>query len=60
MFIHREDKRNPDSDRQNIAEIIVEKHRNGPTGSTELYFDAKRATFQPVDTTGYGELAQEF
>ena len=60
MFIHREDKRNPDSDRPNIAEILIEKHRNGPTGKTELYFDEKRATFQPVDTAGYGELAAEF
>jgi len=60
MFIHREDKRNPDSDRPNIAEILVEKHRNGPTGKTELYFDEKRATFQPVDTQGYGELVREF
>ncbi len=60
MFIHREDKRNPDSDRQNVAEILVEKHRNGPTGKVELYFDEKRATFQPLDASGYGELASEF
>ena len=60
MFIHREDKRNPESDRPNIAEILIEKHRNGPTGKTELYFDEKRATFQPVDKSGYGELASEF
>lgn len=60
MFIHREDKMNKDSDRPNIAEILIEKHRNGPTGSTELYFDEKRATFQPVDTSGYGGLAAEF
>lgn len=60
MFIHREDKRNPESDRPNIAEILVEKHRNGPTGKIELYFDEKRATFQPVDKSGYGELAKEF
>ncbi len=60
MFIHREDKRNPDSDRPNIAEILVEKHRNGPTGSIELYFDEKRATFQPIDKSGYGELGAEF
>lgn len=60
MFIHREDKRNPDSDRPNIAEILIEKHRNGPTGATELYFDEKRATFQSVDTSGFGQLAQEF
>ncbi len=60
MFIHRDDKRNPESERQNIAEILIEKHRNGPTGSAELYFDEKRATFQPIDTSGYGELAAEF
>lgn len=60
MFIHREDKRNPDSDRPNIAEILIEKHRNGPTGSIELYFDEKRATFQPLDKSGYGDLGSEF
>ena len=60
MFIHRDDKRNPESDRPNIAEVLIEKHRNGPTGACELYFDEKRATFQPVDTQGYGDLATEF
>ncbi len=60
MFIHRDDKRNPESDRPNVAEILIEKHRNGPTGKAELYFDEKRATFQPIDTAGYGELAAEF
>lgn len=60
MFIHREDKRNPDSDRPNIAEVLIEKHRNGPTGKVDLYFDEKRATFQSMDTKGYGELANEF
>ncbi len=60
MFIHRDDKRNPDSDKPNIAEILVEKHRNGPTGSVELYFDEKRTSFMPVDKSGYGDLATEF
>lgn len=60
MFIHRDDKRNPDSDRPNIAEILVEKHRNGPTGKIDLYFDEKRTSFLPVDKSGYGELAGEF
>ncbi|MEX0913182.1 MAG: replicative DNA helicase, partial [Candidatus Paceibacterota bacterium] len=41
MFIHREDKINKESDRPNIAEILVEKHRNGPVGKAELYFDEK-------------------
>jgi replicative DNA helicase len=52
MFIHRDDKINKESDRPNIAEILVEKHRNGPTGKVELYFDEKRVTFLPLDTTG--------
>src|SRR6185503_18201996 len=60
MFIHRDDKQNKDSDRPNIAEILIEKHRNGPTGHTELYFDEKRATFQSVDKSGYGDLGAEF
>ena len=60
MFIHREDKRNPDSDKTNIAEILIEKHRNGPTGKVDLFFDDKRTSFQALDTKGYGELAGEF
>ena len=60
MFIHREDKNNPESDRQNIAEILVEKHRNGPTGTVELIFDDKRTSFVSKDKSGYGELANEF
>jgi replicative DNA helicase len=60
MFIHRDDKRNPDSDRPNIAEILIEKHRNGPVGKCDLYFDEKRTSFMPMDKSGYGELANEF
>ncbi len=45
MFIHRDDKHNENSDRPNIAEIMIEKHRNGPTGKIELYFDEKYTTF---------------
>ncbi len=60
MFIHREDKNNPDSERQNIAEILIEKHRNGPTGRVELIFDDKRTSFLSMDKSGYGELAAEF
>jgi replicative DNA helicase len=52
MFIHREDKMNKDkeAERPNIAEIIIEKHRNGATGSAELYFDGKHVRFQNLDT----------
>lgn len=52
MFIHREDKMNKDkeAERPNIAEILVEKHRNGPVGMTELYFDDKHVRFLNLDT----------
>jgi replicative DNA helicase len=54
MFIHRDDKINEDSERPNIAEILVEKHRNGPTGKIELYFDDKKATFLSVEKSDFG------
>ncbi len=59
MFIHREDKGKDESERTNIAEIIVEKHRNGPTGIAELYFDADKATFvDMVKDNGYSKMTQ--
>jgi replicative DNA helicase len=60
MFIHREDKNNPESDRRNIAEILIEKHRNGPTGKVDLIFDDKRTSFMSMDRSGYGDLSNEF
>lgn len=56
MFIHREDKYNKDSNRPNIAEILIEKHRNGPTGKAELYFDEKRATFQSIEKRDFPDV----
>ncbi len=50
MFIHREDKINKDSERPNIAEILIEKHRNGPVGMAELYFDDKHVRFLSLDS----------
>ncbi len=58
MFIHREDKMNPDSDRPNIADILVEKHRNGPVGRIELYFDEEKASFLPVDKHDFGDFTE--
>jgi len=49
MFIHREDRFNKDSDKQNIAKIIVAKHRNGPVGDIELYMDEKTSCFMSID-----------
>lgn len=51
IFIHRPDRTNQDSERKNIAEILVEKHRNGPTGKLELFFDEEHTSFLPIDKT---------
>lgn len=58
-FIHREDKYKDDSDKPNIAEILIEKHRNGPTGKVELYFDDKKSTFLPIDKTGIQDSSDD-
>src|SRR6185436_17299000 len=50
MFIYREDMyKGKDSSRPIIAEIHVKKHRNGPTGQIDLYFDAERTSFKNLD-----------
>ncbi|MEK7650242.1 MAG: replicative DNA helicase, partial [Patescibacteria group bacterium] len=49
MFIYREDRAKKDSNRPNIAEIMVEKHRNGPTGKVDLYFNQEKASFSTLD-----------
>ena len=49
MFIHREDRNKDESERDNITEILIEKHRNGPVGKVNLYFDQKSTTFVSID-----------
>ena len=46
MFIHREDRVRRDSEKHNIAEIMIAKHRNGPTGSVEVYFNEEEVSFK--------------
>lgn len=53
MFIHRE---NEDGNRSNMAEILIEKHRNGPTGKVDLHFDDRRASFSDIEKTQFGEI----
>lgn len=45
MFIYRDEMYNEHTDKKHIAEIIVAKHRNGPTGKIELAFLAEQAKF---------------
>jgi len=49
-FLYRDDYYNPDSEKRNITELIIAKHRNGPTGSIELYFEKEHSKFLSIDT----------
>lgn len=51
MFIHREDRtgNRAENDSTGIAEILIEKHRNGPVGKVDLYFDEKTSSFLSID-----------
>lgn len=49
-FIYREEYYNPETDRKKITDILIKKHRNGPTGGVELYFDNEKQRFRSLDT----------
>jgi replicative DNA helicase len=51
MFIYRDDVYNPESERKNIADIIVAKHRNGPVGEVSLYFQASQTRFRDLEVS---------
>jgi replicative DNA helicase len=48
MFISRDEMRNPESEKPNIAEIIVAKNRIGPTGTASLYFSRQSVSFHDI------------
>lgn len=48
MFIYRDEYYNQHSEKAGIAEIIVGKQRNGPTGTAELQFHAQHVRFNDL------------
>ena len=49
MFIYRDDYYTPETEQPNIAEVIISKHRNGPTGMVPLFFRKELAQFLEVE-----------
>jgi replicative DNA helicase len=49
LFIYREKMYKKDTPRGNIADLYIAKHRNGPTGMVELFFDEQRASFRNLE-----------
>ncbi|HEY1064275.1 MAG TPA: replicative DNA helicase [Candidatus Saccharimonadales bacterium] len=58
-FLYREDYYNPESDRKNILDVLIKKHRNGPVGGVELYFDRDKQKISSLDTRHGGNPFDE-
>lgn len=61
MFIHREDMMGERSgnEKNNVAEILIEKHRNGPIGKIDLKFDEEKTTFLSIEKSDFGDFNTE-
>lgn len=49
MFLYRDDYYHKDSEKKNIAEILIRKHRNGPIGEVDLYFNPAQMRFRSIE-----------
>jgi len=56
VFIYRDDYYNQDSDRKGIAELIIAKQRNGPTGKVLTRFTASCTRFDSLQPGDYPEF----
>jgi replicative DNA helicase len=54
MLIYREEIYEPNTTRKGIADIIIAKQRNGPTGEVHLTFLGQYTRFENLATEGYG------
>lgn len=54
MFIYRDEVYNPETPLKNIAEVMVSKHRHGPTGVIELYFERELTRFMELERDRVG------
>lgn len=53
IMLYRDDYYNPDSPDRNIAEAIIVKHRNGPTGTVRLLFESQYTRFMNLSAGNY-------
>lgn len=60
MFIYREEQyKGANTKRPHTAEILIKKHRNGPTGKVELYFDQSKTSFRNLAREREAEIVEE-
>lgn len=49
MFLYREDYYDQDTEKKNIVDVLVRKHRNGPIGQIELFFVKEQTRFRSIE-----------
>ncbi len=49
MFLYRDEYYNPETEKKNIAEIIIAKHRNGSTGTVDLAWLGQYTKFANIE-----------
>jgi replicative DNA helicase len=49
MFLYREDREKPETPNKNVIQVIVSKHRNGPLGTANLYFNDNITSFSSLE-----------
>jgi len=55
-FLYREDYYNSETERKNIMDVLIKKHRNGPTDNIELYFDREKQRISSLDKRHGGDI----
>jgi len=57
MFIYRDEYyTKEETEKPNIAEVAVSKHRNGPTGVVDLFFQKELAQFRELERRPFVEI----
>lgn len=56
LMLYREEYYNPDTPDRGIAEVLLTKHRNGPTGTVRLLFDSQFTQFKNMAGGGGGRF----
>lgn len=51
MFIYRDEYYDSETEKKNIADILIKKHRNGPIGNIELFFVPEQMKFTTIERT---------
>jgi replicative DNA helicase len=60
LMLYREDYYEPDTDRKGLTDILIRKHRNGPTGKVELMFRPEQMRFYDIDRTHQGLKMKDY